>query len=461
MAATHSQVARSRHERKAHRYDKLVDALRASLWFRPGVWMLVYAGLALGLVALDTWLDTRIDPAAIPRLFRSDPNDARALLGAIVGAMLTVVSLAFSIVMLAVVQTSNVYSPRLLRLYMGDAYNQHVLGVLLGTFVYSLIVLRSVHQAGFAPTLATNVGVLLALFATIALIAFLHHVPQSIKVDSIIQMILANCEEELDRAFPSGIGIACETIPTEAELSAKPLCVPAVRSGHVQLFDFTPLEERDDRPPIILRMTWGMADFLVEGTPLAEVWGEFDDDDREALERACVWGTERTLRQDPRFGLEQLTDVALRALSPGVNDPTTACSAIHALTVLFAKLITREPIPVWRSDASERVRVKFQQPSFEQLVGLSYLRILAYGSRDVVVLTQLIRAAEQLARVLEDGPRRWVLIELLEAVHASANEHIEVGAHRTSLDAALDHACAVLGQRPFARLTARAGTTGR
>lgn len=429
----------------ARHYDKFIDYLRSSLWFRPALWMIGLSGLALGLVAFDTWLDQRVDSQQIPRLLRSHPDDARALLGAIVGAMLTVVSLAFSIVMVAVVQMSNAYSPRLLRLYLADERNQHVLGILLATFLYSLIVLRSVRQAGFAPTVATNVGVLLAVVATIALITFLHHVPQSLKVNSIIRMILERSEEELERGFPNAIGIECEPAPDELE--AEPIRVPAWRSGYVQIFDLDPLTERETSGIVELRMHWRMGDFVLEGTTFATVHGDFDERDRKALEHACVIGTERTTRQDPGFGLEQLTDVALRALSPGINDPTTACAAIDALTVLLAKLATRPPVSPWRSDRAGRVRVQFQVTSFTELVEACYLRILVHGAGDPQVVHRLIGACEQLHGVADDPQQRAALWDVLLSIHAAAREQLTIAAHRRTLDHDFERARKLLSAR--------------
>lgn len=413
----------------ARRYDKFLDSLRASLWFRPALWMTAFSGLALGLVAFDTWLDQRLDPQDIPRLLRSHPDDARALLGAIVGAMLTVVSLGFSIVMVAVVQMSNAYSPRLLRLYIADERNQHVLGILLATFLYSLIVLRSVRQSGFAPTVATNVGVLLAIFATIALIAFLHHVPQSLKVNSIIHLILERSEAELDRAFPHAIGIGCEPADEPAD---EPVRITAWRSGYVQIFDIDPLSEPKLSGPMVIRMHWRMGDFVLEGTPFASVRGSFAGRDRKALERSCVIGTERTMRQDPGFGIQQLTDIALRALSPGINDPTTACAAIDALTVLLAKLATRERVSSWRCDRSGRIRVHFRTVTFAEMVETSFMRILVYGAQEIQVVLRLISACEQLRHVV-GPPQQATLRELLQAVHQRAREQLSIDAHRRTL----------------------------
>lgn len=441
-------------ERKpaVRRYDRFIDALAASLWFRPALWMIVFFGLAFGLVAFDIWLDRRVDVQQIPRLLRSNPDDARALLAAIAGAMLTVVSLAFSVVMLAVVQMSNAYSPRLLRLYIGDIYNQHVLGILLGTFVYCLIVLRSIRQAGFAPTIATNFAVVLAIAATIALVAFLNHVPQSIKVNSIIRMILASCEEELEREFPSGIGEPAEHVPELGACAGGPQQIVARRSGYVQIFDLTPLAACERSSPAIIRMHWCMGDFVLAGTPFASVWGRFGAREQDALDDACVIGTERTMRQDPRFGLEQLTDVGLRALSPGINDPTTACAAINALTVLLGRLLTRDGASPWRRDRADMLFIEFRVAAFSELIELTYLRILSHGRGDQQVLRRLIGACEQLCAVAGADQQREALCELLRAIHAEADEQVRIAAHRNSLDVAFERACTRLACPPLPKL---------
>jgi uncharacterized membrane protein len=439
-------VSKARRVSPARRHDKLVDALRSSLWFRPALWMVLYSGLAIGLVALDGWLDGR-DTTKVPPILQIDPDDARAMLAAILGAMLTVVSLAFSLVMISVVQMSNAYSPQLLRSHLSDALNQHVLGILLGTSLYALLVLRSVRLAGVAPMLATNVGVALAVVATVALVVFLHHVPESIKVSSIIRTILRNCEEELERQFPAAIGEECEDIPSDEELRGEPLELRARRSGYVEIFDLSPLEARERETEVVIRTHACMGDFVLAGAKLASVWGDFDERDCEALERAWVFGTERTMRQDPRYGIEQLADVALRALSTGINDPTTACHVINALTVLLAKLLARDPVSRWRRDSSKTLRIEFQLAKFDELLELSYLRILAYGCGDQQVVRRLLAACEQLATVCESVEQREALWGCVEAIREAATQNIELGAHRRTLERKLERVTQALGHR--------------
>lgn len=445
------RVTRKTHT-SARRYDKIIDYLDSSLWFRPTLWMIACTGLAITLIALDTWLDSRDALRDWPTLLRSDPDDARTMLGAIVGAMLTVVSLAFSVVMLAVVQIAQAYTPRLLREYIGDPRSQHVLGVLIGTFLYSLLVLRSIRYEDFAPTLATNMGVILAVVSTMSLIAFLHHVPQSIKVSAIIHMILEANEEELEREFPAGLGSECWNIPSDDDLRDEPAVLLARDSGYIELFDMHALSEREGTSSAIIRMHWRMGEFVLEHSPLASVWGEFDEHDREALYRACVLGHERTMRQDPRFGIAQLTDVALRALSPAVNDPSTACDAVNALSVLLAKLLDRESASHWRCDGSGQLRVEFQLATFAELIETSYLRILGYGSKDQQVVHKLIGACEQLASINESSNQHDTLWTMLQTIHTVADEHVAIKAHRRALDQDFERAARALARPPLRAL---------
>ena len=437
----------------ARRSDKFFDYLLSSLWFRPALWMIACSSLAVGLVVFDRWLDGWFDTDRLPWLLRSDPNDARAMLGAIVGAMLTVVSLVFSVVMLAVVQTAQAYSPQLLRQYIADTRNQHVLGILLGTFLYSLFVLRSTRTDGFAPTLATSTAVLLAVIATVALVSFLHHVPQSMKVSSIIRMILEDCEEELEREFPTGLGADCLDIPSDEQLADDSQRLLARASGYIELFDMQPLTDRERKSAVYVRMHWRMGDFILEGAPLASVWGEFDERDREAMVRACVFGNERTMRQDPRFGIKQLTDIALRSLSTGINDPSTACEAINALAVLFAKLFARESTSEWRCDITGLLHIEFQRARFDELIEASYLLILSHGAKDQQLVRGLIAACEQLETVAETAAQRETLWGVMLAVHAAASEQITTDAFRETLDADFERVCAVFEQPLLRRLS--------
>ncbi|MFP4344187.1 MAG: DUF2254 family protein [Anaerolineales bacterium] len=156
--------------------QKLWSNLKSSLWFRPTLWVVAFVLLAFGLTAVDRQWSPAAGSLARGWFLTGGVQGARTMLGSIASAMLTVTSLTFSIMMVAVVQTANTYSPRILRQYLGDSANQHVLGILMGTFLFTLLALRGVRDHdNFVPLIATNFALLLSLLSIGALIYFINH----------------------------------------------------------------------------------------------------------------------------------------------------------------------------------------------------------------------------------------------------------------------------------------------
>jgi uncharacterized membrane protein len=432
---------------------KLYQDVLSSLWFRPALWMMIYTALALILLEVDTRLDQATINLASYGLLRTEAEGARTMLGAIVTAMLTVTSLAFSLMMVAVIQTANAYSPRLLRRYIADTNNHHVLGILIGTFLYSMIVLRSVSgKVEYAPFIATNTAVLLALIATIALVQFLNHVPQSIKVSSIIKLTLDRTKRVIERGFPRDVGRPWIG-DAPPELPAGPATpIHAKTSGYVQIFEDDVIAAAREAD-VIVQMVWRMGDYVLAGTPIAQVWGQVDDALERAICKGCVLGSERTMEQDMAFGLQQLTDIALRALSPGVNDPSTAATAIDALSFLIARVIELEQVSPYRCDQAGQLRIVFQDWRFEAMIEDTYLRIVQYGGGDVLVLAQLLRACEQLSCVATLESQRDSLWDLVEASNAHAHVSVGIPAQRRQLDRLFDRTRTILARPPLPALS--------
>jgi uncharacterized membrane protein len=433
---------------------KLYEDIRSSLWFRPGLWMLVYAAVGMLLV----WGEARLGLAGVDltqyEVLRTDASGARTMLGAIATAMLTVTSLVFSLMMLAVVQTANAYSPRLLRRYISDPANQHVLGILIGTFVYSMVVLRAVSgNSASAPVIATNMALLLSLVATVALVHFLNHVPQSIKVSSIISLILSQTQKVIERGFPRDVGHPWEGEgkPVFPESQPRQLC--AHDSGYVQYLADEKLLRTAYDADLVIRMHWRMGDYILAGTAIASVWGELDEKLEGTIRRACILGVERTLPQDAGFGLQQLTDIALRALSPGVNDPSTAATSIDAVTFLLGKALDRELPSPYRCDEEGDLRLVLPRASFSELIEDSYLRILQYGGQDVAIMRQLLRACEQLHTIARGEAERELLWSLVEAIHDQARTTVTIPPQQRQLDRLFQHTCSRL-ERPSLPLLA-------
>jgi uncharacterized membrane protein len=194
------------------RLEKFWDDLRASLLFRPALWVAGLGFLAIILIAAEEHWPQNLSHTFLQWLFSSsvEADAVRIILGTISGAIVTATTLAFSIVIIAVVQTANAYSPRILRLYVSDTTNQHILGILIGTFLFSLLVLRAVRSSDeggtFIPTLALSVAILLALVSLAAFIYFIDHVVHSIEVDNVISLIMHDTVDLFDDLFPITLG---------------------------------------------------------------------------------------------------------------------------------------------------------------------------------------------------------------------------------------------------------------
>lgn len=386
--------------------QKWIDDLESSLWLRPTVWLVSMAVLAVALITIDRLFLLDEIRALLPWFLKSGGEEARTMLGAISTGMLTVTSLAFSLTMVTVVQTANAYSPRILRQYLGDTHNQHVFGVLIGTFLYSLLVLRAVRSGEnteFVPVLATNMAIILSVIATGALIYFINHVSQSIKVSNIIQLIFAHTKETAATLFPENVGQPwIDAVP---ELPQRdPIVLTSEQSGYIQLFDPDSVLHTAAEGELLIRAAYIVGDYVLEDAPLVEIWSDqaLTEEQKNTIRRAFILGRERSFTQDVRFGLRQLSDIALRAISPAVNDPTTTINAIDSLASLLSQLMKHGRIIPYRCDDSGRLRLIFPDLTFADLLEEAYMQIVHYGLHDYMIFSRLIEICGQLGASTDD-----------------------------------------------------------
>jgi uncharacterized membrane protein len=319
------------------RLSQLRETVRSSLWLVPAVCVVA----AIGLAILLTTIDQRLGRSSSPLVFTGGPEAARTLLSTITSSMITFTGLVFSITVVVLQLTSSQFSPRVLRTFLDDRANQLALGVFTATFVYAMMVLRTVRStfegAAFVPQLATTVAFALVLLSVGFFIFYIHHITNSIRAASIITGIAQETRAALDRQYPRDGG---DPVPPRPA-SVPTRTVPAPRAGVVVLVDERTLVRRAAEAGCVLALVPRVGDFVPTGAPLLEVLGEADGLDDERVCAAVRFGAERTLQQDAAFGFRQLADIADRALSPGVNDPTTALQVIDQLHDLLRRLATR------------------------------------------------------------------------------------------------------------------------
>ncbi|MEO6663743.1 MAG: DUF2254 domain-containing protein, partial [Rubrivivax sp.] len=329
---------------------KFWDLLRGSFWFLPTLMSLAALALALGSVEVDTsmadgWLD---DARWAYLAYTGGAAGASQVLSTIAGSAITIAGTVFSMTLVALTLASSQLGPRLLRNFMRDRVNQVVLGTFISTFVYCLVVLRTIRRQDedmFVPHLAVTLGVVLALASLAVLIYFIHHVAVSIQADTMVTRVGAELLDNIDRLFPqtdplarlrdrrgradrqAGTADATRGAAAQIRLPAgfdeRADTVASPVDGYLQQVDVMELVVLAKAEGLQLRLERQPGQYLITGQPLLRVWppGRVDDALRERLLDACVSGDQRTAVQDFEFVVCQLVEVAVRALSPGINDP--------------------------------------------------------------------------------------------------------------------------------------------
>lgn len=388
--------------------------LRESFWVIPT--FAVALGVALGgaLVELDALVQAPLDQRW-PRLFGAGAEGARGTLAAIAGSMITVAGVVFSVTIVALSLAADAYSPRVLRTFMHDRPTQASFGVFVGIFAYCLVVLRTVRAddgggAAFVPSLAVFGALVLALVGVWVLVYFIHHVSVAIQVSTILERVSAETRRAIDALFPDELGQDEDEPPPAPESDRGWHAVPALRSGYVVEVDSGGLLEFARKRGAVLRMERAVGEFVIESQPLASLADGATSDpraDARALDALYTLASERTIRQDAAFGVQQIVDIATRALSPGINDPSTATMCIDHLSALCVRLARRRMPSRLRGDPGGP-RVIARGPSFAALVALGFEPLTRHAANNPDVLAALERAALALERAAP--PRRRGLV---------------------------------------------------
>ncbi len=348
------------------------------LWFRPALVALVFVVLALLLPLADD----RGWSKDVPFIYGGGPATARTLLATIAGSLMTVLALVFSLTLIAMQLVSSQLTPRALRGFLGARMTQLAAGFFIGTVLYCFLVMRHIRSAleegSYAvPQMSVTVGLLLGLLAMAYLLAFVNHIASWMQLSSIIRRIAQDTLLTVEREFP-------DEAEDESTTSLQPpdsagLEVVAVRSGFVQYFVASRRQMEAPEPAEFVQMLVDTGDFVVEGQPLMKAWAREDTVElRDELRGLVVIGDERDVRQDVRFGLRQLSDIGLRGLSPGVNDPTTAVACLNYIKVILCRLASRRLIPTIEADRPRPVLLPDR--SFEDCVAESLAEFVQFSA---------------------------------------------------------------------------------
>lgn len=418
------------------------DALRSSLWFVPSLFVLGAVALAQGLIEVDHMLPVGKLEEALPRIFAVGPSGARSVLATIAGSMISVAGVAFSITIVALSLASSQYTSRILRNFMRDRANQIVLGTFVGIFVYCLWVLRTISEGdayAFVPVTAILFSMLLAIVGIACLIFFIHHIANAIQAEHIILAATSETIDAIDRLFPENMADPAEVVhPPLPDAQTTWHTVRAASTGYLQTVDGQGLVAFAVERDCVVRMDLAVGAFVVEGSPLASLahQGVLSDEEIDAANAYFAIGGQRTLVQDASFGIRQIVDVALKALSPGINDTTTAVSCTEHLTAIMARLAERRMPSPYRIDKG-KLRVIAHRPAFDEMLGAAFDQIRQNAGGNVATLRTLVDGLTVLAERTEDPDRRAAIARQLDLVATKAESTIEQPEDRAAIDAAV------------------------
>ena len=413
------------------RFQKLWEEIRGSYWFVPGLMAVGGIFLSLFTVSLDGHF--RVDVIRqLGFIWSGGAEGARGLLQTVAGSMITVAGLTFSITMVALTFASSQFGSRLLRNFMADTGNQLVLGTFVATFIYCLLVLRTVRSNGdseFIPYISVTVGLVLTLVSLMLLIYFFHHMALSLQAPYIVAEVAGDLLHAIERLFPSEVGTIApeereqrneEDVPPEFEEQAR--LVESDVNGYVQAIDESELMAIARENDLVIKLAHRPGHFQLKGDALAYVWPPDRLDERleQELNGTFIIGKQRTYTQDVEFGIEQLVEVAERSLSPAINGSFTAIACIDWLGAALAKLLEKGFPSPYRYDQEGNLRIFFERP--QTLVGVidtSFDQIRQAARDNVAVRIRLlekiailhkltddpeaIRALERQAKMIENG----------------------------------------------------------
>jgi uncharacterized membrane protein len=363
--------------------------------------------------------------------------------------MIGVTGVAFSITIVTLTLASSQFGPRLLRNFMRDLGNQIVLGTFVATFVYCLLILRTVRDVNdvqFVPHVSITCGLVFAIVSLGALIYFIHHVSVSIQADAVIAAVSDDLQHALNRLYPEKVGQAAADTESQtpenidsllADTAHHGRAIMAERSGYLQVVNGTQLMQIATDHECLIRFAYRPGDFISQHCPIATIWPgvRVDDALRGAINNTCIVGIQRTYEQDAEFAFHQLVEIAVRALSPGINDPFTAVACLERIGVALCQLAQRSFPSIYRYDPDAQLRLILPTPTFVDIVHSVLDPIRQYSRSSISVTLQLLQMIATVAPHVSREEDREVLLQQALMIQRGCFDGLPEEADREQVEA--------------------------
>ena len=404
-------------------------ALRGGFLVRPlviaaaiGLLGAVFSSLEEAIPAVSAWVPRTLFPS------HADPQVAQIILGGIAASIMTVVSIVFAILLMTLTLASMQFSPRILVSFVKDRVTQWTLGIFLGTFAYCMTALPAARflPQPFSPVATVTGAMMLALICVAWLLFFIHHISEAISVNHIVDRIARETEEVIDdiMPYPQNFAYRAEPVPIDGKEQESP--VLNEQAGYIRYIDTNRLLQLASGYKVRIEIFRRIGHFVPAGVRLFTVFGR----DRlgsalvDELRRAFGIGPTRTMQQDAEFGVIQIVDIALKAISPAVNDPSTAISCIDQLSRILIYWLRRKPPESRLCNPPHVVRVVVPWIDTDGMLDTAFEQIRQYSTSDAAVSLRLLRALNDIASTVDDRETRAKLFARGQRIVAGCIDRI-------------------------------------
>lgn len=418
------------------RLYKFWEQLTGSFWFVPTFMVLIAIVLAFFMLYVDR-LDIDFGRAEFSWIYSGSPDGARSILSTIASSMISVAGLTFSITMVTLSLASSQLGPRLLNNFMRDSGNQIVLGTFISVFTYCLLILRSIRsldEISFVPHLSLTLAIALAIISLGVLIYFFHHVTMMIQAQNLIAKIGDEMKSNIEHLLRDE-----EHTPYEHQLRSeddipddfedKALFIKAETSGFLQTVNYEGLVTINEENNLLIKVLYRPGEFVSVGSNIMAIYApnnSVPDDIQEDIRESFTTGAVRLRLQDIEFAVDQLVEIAVRALSPGINDPFTAIACLDQFSANLS-ILAREELPSgYHYGESDKLRVISEVVKFNGLVDAAFNQIRQYGKNDVAVTIRLLEVIGTILVQTRTDEQRQALIDQANMIKETSERVIEV-----------------------------------
>ena len=412
------------------RFQNLRLKLSGTFWFVPSLMTFAAFLLSFAMIAVDEATDADFI-SELGWLYTNKPEGAREVLSTIAGSMITVAGVVFSITIVALSLASSQFGPRLLGNFMRDKGNQVVLGTFISTYFYCLLILRTIRsgdETQFVPHISVAVGVLLAICSLGVLIYFIHHVSESIQASSIIQKVNNDLEAIIKQMYPEkDKQKPRKKLNSDYKLShAITASSNSVRSGYLQAADKDKLLSLAKKNNLVIEITARPGEYILAGQQVATVHSQISCPINilEEIADSFLFGIERSIEQDVLFPVNQLVEVALRALSTSINDPFTAISCLDKLTGGICFLLNRDVPDSFCADEKGQIRIVAPPVLFPEVIDSGFSQIRIFGKKNPKISMHLLHCFYQLSLRVNETENKQALLHQTKLTFEEGIQHI-------------------------------------